>query len=129
MGDNRKVKGFGKCKAIVVTFQGITIVQNFLPFKLGGVDIILGVDWLSQLGEVRINWGNEMMKFLWEGKKVEVKGDMSITRLETSLKILLKSICEGGDGYWIKLGKEIKSDLTDDTFMALEITELLKEFE
>lgn len=70
-----------------------------------------------------------MMKFLWEGKKVEVKRDMSITRLETSLKILLKSICEGGDGYWIKLGKEIKSDLTDDTLMALEITELLKEFE
>lgn len=52
---NGRVKGLGRCNEIVVTFQGIIVVQDFLPFQLGRFDIILGIDWLSQLGEVKVN--------------------------------------------------------------------------
>lgn len=34
------------------------IEEHFYFFELGGVDLILGVDWLAKLGEVTINWGN-----------------------------------------------------------------------
>lgn len=56
--DSRKVSSLGKCQGVVVHIQGIEIIQNFLLFQLGGVDLILGVDWLGRLGEVKINWGS-----------------------------------------------------------------------
>lgn len=40
---------------VELAFQGIKVVQDLFPFKLGGVDVILGVHWLSQLGEVKSN--------------------------------------------------------------------------
>lgn len=86
LGDDRRVGGLGRCDGVVVNVQGVQIIQNFLPFQLGVVDIIVGMDWLSRLGEVKINWKNQTMKFLWEGKKVEIKGDVSLTCLEASLK-------------------------------------------
>lgn len=32
-----------------------------------------------------------------------MKRDVSLTRLKTSLKTLMKSVCEGGDAYWVEL--------------------------
>lgn len=90
LGDNRKVKGVGKCKGIELIVQGIRIIQDFLPFRLGGVDVILGVEWLSRLGEVKTNWGKQTIHFDWNGQKVKLKGDVSLTRLETSVETLLK---------------------------------------
>lgn len=56
LGDSRKVTGVGKCRGIELTVQGVQIIQDFLPFRLG-VDMILGIDWLSRLGKVKTNWG------------------------------------------------------------------------
>lgn len=38
LGDDHRVKGVGKCEGVTITLQGITITQNFLPFRLGGFD-------------------------------------------------------------------------------------------
>lgn len=42
--DHQKVQKVGRCEKTTLTFQGITIVQNFFPFKLEIVDVILGID-------------------------------------------------------------------------------------
>lgn len=39
------------------------------------VDLILGVAWLATLGEVKVNWKSQTMKFVQQGQVVEVKGD------------------------------------------------------
>lgn len=46
LGDSRKVKRDGKCRGVEIIVQEVKIIQDFLPFKLGGVDIILGIEWL-----------------------------------------------------------------------------------
>ena len=58
--------------------------QNFLPFNLGHIDVILGVEWLQTLGEVKANWGIQTMKFCWEGTQVMLQGDPSFSQLEAS---------------------------------------------
>lgn len=54
LGDVRK--GAGRCKEIQPHVQGMSIYLNLFPFKLDSVDIIFGVEWLSNLEEVKTFW-------------------------------------------------------------------------
>lgn len=42
MGTNICVKGKGICKGVILLFQDSTLADDFLPFDLGAIDIILG---------------------------------------------------------------------------------------
>lgn len=44
LGDDIKVKRGGRCNWVKLEFQRISIIQNFFPFELDSVDIILRVD-------------------------------------------------------------------------------------
>lgn len=59
LGDSRKVKRVGKCKRVELIVQRVKIIQDFLPFRLGRVDVILGIEWLSLLRKVKTNWENK----------------------------------------------------------------------
>ena len=41
---------------------------------MGGVDVVLGVQWLQSLGTIAFNFQELFMKFLWEGKEFELRG-------------------------------------------------------
>ncbi|KAF7825235.1 TMV resistance protein N [Senna tora] len=82
VGDGHKVEGSGMCKAVRVEVQGIEIEQNFYPFDLGGVDMILGITWLESLMEVNVNWRLLTMKYHVGEALVCLKGDASLAKTE-----------------------------------------------
>src|SRR3984885_988203 len=41
---------------------------------MGGVDVVLGVQWLQSLGTIAFNFQEIFMKFFVEGKEVELRG-------------------------------------------------------
>lgn len=43
------------CKGVVVSLGDLTVVENFLPLDLVGVDVVLGMQWLHTLGETRVD--------------------------------------------------------------------------
>lgn len=129
LGDSRKVTGVGKCRGVELTIQRVQIVQAFLPFRLGVVDVILGIDWLSRLGEVKTNWGKQTMRFEWNGQKVELRGDVSLSRLESSVKTLLKLLTQGDEGLCLCAEGEIERATTDGGDTLIELVLLLREFE
>ena len=45
-----------------------------LSFKMGGVDVVLGVQWLQSLGTMSFNFQELFMKFVLKGKEVELRG-------------------------------------------------------
>ena len=45
-----------------------------ISIPMGGVDVVLGVQWLQSLGMISFNFQEIFMKFLWEGKEFELKG-------------------------------------------------------
>ena len=55
LGDGQKVCGMGVCNDVEIELQGIVFRQNFLPFNLGHIYVILGVEWLQTLKEVKAN--------------------------------------------------------------------------
>ncbi|XP_044479999.1 uncharacterized protein LOC123206809 [Mangifera indica] len=92
VGDGYQLKGTGICKNIKLKMQGIEVIQDFLPIKLGNIDVILGIEWLSRLQDVKTNWKLLTLKFRQNNKWLELQGDPTLTRLETSLKTLLKTV-------------------------------------
>lgn len=55
LGNDRKIKGVGQCEDVKLLLQGLSMSLNFIPFHLRGIDVILGIEWLKKLGEVKIN--------------------------------------------------------------------------
>ncbi|KAL4025181.1 hypothetical protein IC575_013559 [Cucumis melo] len=82
--------------------SGWKIVEDFLPLELGGVDVILGMQWLYSLGVTTVDWKNLSMTFIADGKEVKIKGDPSLTKTRISLKKLIKNWEDKDTGYLIE---------------------------
>lgn len=63
VGDEYKVQSEGKCKGVCLEIQGIIIVQNFFPFDIRSVDVILGIAWQETLVKTMTDWNKHIMKF------------------------------------------------------------------
>ncbi|KZV42476.1 hypothetical protein F511_38731 [Dorcoceras hygrometricum] len=57
LGDGGNVRGKGLCRNLQVDLGACQLRITGHLFELGGVDVILGVDWLRTLGEVMLDWG------------------------------------------------------------------------
>ena len=45
-----------------------------LSIPMGGVDVVLGVQWLQSLGMIAFNFQEIFLKFFSEGKEFELRG-------------------------------------------------------
>ena len=75
LGDGRRRKTAGICKAIALNLEGVELAADFHVFPLGGVDVILGVAWLKTLGNIKLNWDSLSMEFKYGDRNVTVKGE------------------------------------------------------
>ncbi|KAJ9557386.1 hypothetical protein OSB04_012000 [Centaurea solstitialis] len=62
------------CKSIRWSIQGVPFVDNFLVISLEGYGVVLGIQWLSSLGDIKCNFQQLVMEFTWLGKWVKLKG-------------------------------------------------------
>ncbi|XP_052728288.1 uncharacterized protein LOC108338275 [Vigna angularis] len=90
LGDGRKKRTSGCCPKVVVDMGGVAIGEKFYLFDLGGVDMILGVEWLAKLGEITLNWRESTMAFDHAGKRVVVKGDPKLDKRVVEPEKLMK---------------------------------------
>lgn len=86
MGSGEAIKGKGICRSVVVVLPKMLVTEDFLPFNLGNLDLVFGMQWLSKQGEMRVHGDKLRMTFNVSGTEVVIKGDPSLTRLEVSLK-------------------------------------------
>ncbi|KAJ1413258.1 Retrotransposon gag domain [Sesbania bispinosa] len=85
VGDGHKVECRGVCENLVIRIQGLRIQQDFYLFELGGADLVLGLEWLAGLGEVRADFG-KLILIIGEGPMEKTMvGDPALTRSQASL--------------------------------------------
>lgn len=65
---------FGKCHNIKLTMGEYSFNIPMLSIPMGGVNVILGVQWLQSLGAIAFNFQELFLKFFSEGKEVELQG-------------------------------------------------------
>lgn len=88
LGNNEAVHGSAECPAVTACLErSIEVCEKKLPLKLGGSDIILGVQWLEKMEAVAAYW-----KTQWGGNPCVIKGDATLARTCISLKAMVKTL-------------------------------------
>jgi hypothetical protein len=64
----------GKCNKINLTMGEYVMTIPMIYVPMGGVDVVLGVQWLQSLGTLAFNFQKLFMKFSFEGKEIELRG-------------------------------------------------------
>lgn len=78
LGTGITAQGFGVCKKVCFTVQGVDFVSDFVILELGNADIILGVAWHKTLGECKANWETHELSFDHHGKWVTLTGELDL---------------------------------------------------
>eukprot|EP00253_Pinus_taeda_P016807 PITA_16807 len=65
---------FGKCHNVKLSMVEYVLTSPMLSIPMGGVDVVLGVQWLQPLGIIAFNFQELFMKFYVIGKEVELRG-------------------------------------------------------
>ncbi|MCH83560.1 hypothetical protein A2U01_0004386, partial [Trifolium medium] len=73
LGDGHKIVSKGICKEVKVQLGQIQVVVDAWVLELGGLDMVLGVSWLSTLGKVVMDWKNLSMQFMHDSKLVKLQ--------------------------------------------------------
>ncbi|TYK22515.1 transposon Tf2-1 polyprotein isoform X1 [Cucumis melo var. makuwa] len=102
LGSGRAVQGKGICENVEIQLTNWKVKEEFLPLELGGVDVVLGMQWLHSLGITVVDWKNLTLTFYSEGKQISIKGDPSLTKLRISLKSMIKTWVEQDEGFLIE---------------------------
>jgi hypothetical protein len=92
LGDGHKVTTRGVCEGVKLKMGKVEIVVDALVLELGGLDMVLGVAWLSTLGEVVMDWRRLTMQFMHEGQSVKLQGVGSTGNNQSYLNSFLKDI-------------------------------------
>lgn len=53
---------------------GVTFVVDFYALPLSGLDVVLGVQWLENLGPTLCNWKAQTLEFTWTEQRVKING-------------------------------------------------------
>lgn len=62
------------CQKVCWSAQGAKFCTDLLAMPIGGFGIILGIQWMSTLGDICCNFKQLTIKFLWEGRQVSLYG-------------------------------------------------------
>ena len=62
----------GKCHNINQFMEECVLANPILSIPMGGVDVVLGVQWLQSLGTIAFNFQELFIKFSMEGKEFEL---------------------------------------------------------
>ncbi|KAA0054961.1 Transposon Ty3-I Gag-Pol polyprotein [Cucumis melo var. makuwa] len=85
LGSSTAIQGKGVCESLEVKMNEWKVKEDFLPLELGGVDIILGMQWLYLLGVTVVDWKNLTLTFHDNNdKQICIKGDPSLTKARTA---------------------------------------------
>ncbi|CAL0306354.1 unnamed protein product [Lupinus luteus] len=102
VGDGHKIQCKGKCAEMKVLMQGLEIVQIFYLFGLKGVDLVLGLEWLAKLGEVKADFGKLELTVKKGNMVHKIKGYPSLHRTQLSLKAFMQVLKEEGEGFMLQ---------------------------
>ncbi|KAK0600484.1 hypothetical protein LWI29_015417 [Acer saccharum] len=91
VGNGMCFKQAGVCKAVELYLQGHTVVDDFFPFELGSVNVVLGIIWLCTLGVVQVDWSAFTMRFKVGDLWVCLVGDLSLCHSPITFKALARS--------------------------------------
>eukprot|EP00253_Pinus_taeda_P029589 PITA_29589 len=115
-----------KCHNIKLSMGEYVLNSAMLSIPMGGVDVVLGVQWLQSLGTIAFKFQELFMKFYAEGNEVELRGiagKLGKIISSNSMTKLLKKEQRGSVPPNIRLYKYPYSQKSEIERMVAEILE------
>nr|GMD47364.1 Retrovirus-related Pol polyprotein from transposon 17.6 [Ipomoea batatas] len=85
----------GRSDGVTVEIQNVHLPITFFSLPLVGIDAVLGVQWLAELGEVVCDWKKLSMSFTWNNQPVVLEGLGTPSPQAMSLESLTSRIEDG----------------------------------
>ena len=99
----------GLFERVHVLLQGILFFLTFYSLPLIGLDLVLGVQWLEQLGTMMCNWKKMTMEFQWNNQTQKLQGTNAQPIQTTSMKVFSKELRQGNSMFAVCL--QIEAEL------------------
>ena len=74
VANDKKIGNVIKCHKVKLQIQDFNLESELYVVPLGGVDVVLGVQWLQTLGTYSVNHQEHFIKFKWQGKSYKLYG-------------------------------------------------------
>ncbi|KAG8378561.1 hypothetical protein BUALT_Bualt08G0149700 [Buddleja alternifolia] len=74
VADGYKIYSSSMCKNFSWKMQEVLFMTDLMLLPLGGCDMVLGIQWLIQLGDIKWNFDKLAMEFMTHGQKVTLRG-------------------------------------------------------
>ncbi|GJT41947.1 hypothetical protein Tco_0941812 [Tanacetum coccineum] len=94
--DKKFVPGH-KCEGKLFSLVGETFVTDVMLLPLGGCEIMLGIQWLATLGNIKCNFKELRMKFVHINKKLVLRvSNRHLLTQKNAIEARVKELCEAG---------------------------------
>jgi hypothetical protein len=98
IADGGTINFLGKCNKINLTMGEYVMNSPMISIPMGGLDVVLGIQWLQSLGTMDFNFQELFMKFSLEGKEIELRGITGKPRKVISSNGTTKLLKKGHQG-------------------------------
>lgn len=79
VADGFKVDSMQECTQLLWSAQGESFVTDFRILPLGGIDVVLRVQWLKHFNLVTFDFDHLQLSFIKDNKEVVLKGESNST--------------------------------------------------
>ncbi|XP_038678483.1 uncharacterized protein LOC119979936 [Tripterygium wilfordii] len=103
VANGEKLQCCGLIERLVVRCQGTNFPVSGYIVPLGGCDLVLGIEWLQELGNICWNFQELTMAFIWQGKQCDLRGLHSQKEAVSSMQLMEKWRPRGKHGIWLQM--------------------------
>ena len=103
VADGRPLRCTGVYKQVTTIVGGVSFCIDLFPLPLTGLDMVLGMTWLTLLGPTLCDWEAQTLEFTWAGEKQRVCGLRNKTIAEAQPEIIIKEIQLGHACFTLRL--------------------------
>jgi len=102
IANGKKIEKVGKCHKVKLQIQDFSLESPFFIVPLGGVDVVLGIQWLRTLGTYVANHQVQFIKFKWGGQKYKLHEFQAPENQVTSSSQMMKLSRKGAPAYVVQ---------------------------
>ncbi|XP_031505831.1 uncharacterized protein LOC116268232 [Nymphaea colorata] len=127
VGDGSKLPCEGRCKDLELVMNKVPFKVDVFVLPLGGVDIVLGIQWLETLGVIHWDFANLRMSFTKDGDEERV----TLTAMNSSVKprAALKALVAQQPAFWlVAMATDVPAKEEPTEIVPIEIQHVLKDF-
>lgn len=126
--DGKQIDGVGKCHKVKLQLSDYAIESSFYTVPLGGVDVVLGVQWLRTLGTYSANHIKHFIKFKWDGQKYQFFSFQAPPTQVISAQQMKKLIRKGALAF-VAQCQNLELLSIEGTHQTSEISSLIQRYE